>query len=148
MALPGFLVCSPGPPATQGICHLERIRLMSIDRVRNAKTTRSEKGFEAGDGICELVRLPQGTLEEVMLGFTGQGGSKIKGPGRDGSGSADGVEVGVENTKESARGRGRLRKTQFAGVKVSVVEGQGEPGRDSGALAGMKAGAEGVEAAT
>ena len=129
-------------------CHLEGIRPMSVHGEGDPKTTRSEQGFQTCEGVCEPVRVPQGAIEEVMLGFSGQGGSEAKGPGCDGSRSADGVEVGVKNAEEGARVAGRFREEQFAAVEVSVIEGEGEPDGDGGALEGAETGAEGVEATT
>jgi hypothetical protein len=79
---------------------------MSVDGAGSAESTRAEKGFQACEGIGEPVRVSQGAIEEVVLSFAGQGGSEEEGPGHDGSGSADGVQVGVEKTKESGGGAG------------------------------------------
>lgn len=106
LSLPGFFARDPGCPTAQGVFHLERIRLMSVDGAGSAESTRAEKGFQACEGIGEPVRVSQGAIEEVVLSFAGQGGSEEEGPGHDGSGSADGVQVGVEKTKESGGGAG------------------------------------------
>ena len=106
LRLSGFFARDPGCPIAQGVFHLERIRLMSVDGAGGAESTRAEKGFQACEGIGELVRVPQGAIEEVVLSFAGQGGSEQEGPGHDGSGCADGVQVGVEKAKKGGGGAG------------------------------------------
>ena len=137
----------PGCPAAQSVFHLERIRLMSVDGTGSAESTRTEKGFQASEGVGESVRVSQGAIEEVVLSFAGQGGSEEEGPCHDGSGSADSVQMGVEKAKESGGGAGGFGQAQFTQVQVAVGESEGEFGGDGGALGGTKAGAEGVEAA-
>ena len=120
----------PGCPAAQSVFHLERIRLMSVDGTGSAESTRTEKGFQASEGVGESVRVSQGAIEEVVLSFAGQGGSEEEGPCHDGSGSADSVQMGVEKAKESGGGAGGFGQAQFTQVQVAVGESEGEFGGD------------------
>lgn len=67
-------------------------------------------------------------------------------PGHDGSGRADGVEVGVEEAQEGGRIASGLGEAKVTSGQVAVVEGEGELRFDGGALGGVEAGTEGVEA--
>lgn len=115
--------------------------------MRSAEAVGAEEGFETGEGVGEFVRVAQGALEEMMLGFAREGGSQLKGPRDDRGGSANGIEMGVKKTEESGRMTSRFGEPQVAEVEVAVVEGEAEAEGDGGTLGGGKTSAEGVESA-
>jgi hypothetical protein len=57
---------------------VEGVGLVGVEGVRGAETVGAEEGFETGEGVGEFVRVAQGALEETMLGFAREGGSKLK----------------------------------------------------------------------
>jgi len=127
--------------------NLKAIGFVGVERLGGAEAAGAEEGFEAGEGVGEFVGIAQGAFEEVALGLAGEGGGELEGPGHHGSGGADGVEVGVEEAEEGGGVAGGFGEAEVAEVEVAVVEGEGETGRDGGALGRGEAGAEGVEAA-
>ena len=120
---------------------------MGVEWLRGSEAVGAEESLEAGEGVGELVGIAQGAFEEMVLGFAGKGGGEEEGPGGDGGGSADGVEVGVEEAEERDGVAGGFGETEVAEVEIAVVEGESEAGGDGGALGGGEAGAEGFEAA-
>ena len=84
-------------------------------------------------------------FEEVVLGFSGQGGSEGEGPGFHRCGGTHGVEMTVEDSKKSGWFAGGFGEAYFAQVQVAVIECKRELGCDGGALGGTKACAESVE---
>ena len=93
-----------------GILEFEAVRLECVEKGWSAEAACAKEGFQAGKGVCELVGVAQGVLEEMLLGFSGQGGSEAEGPGCHGCGGVHGVEMTVEDPEESGRVAGGFGK--------------------------------------
>ncbi len=47
---------------------------MGVGGAGGAEALGAEEGFDAGEGVGELVGIAEGAFEEMVLGFSGEGG--------------------------------------------------------------------------
>jgi hypothetical protein len=51
---------------------------VGVEGLGSAEAVGTEEGFEAGEGVGELVRVAQGAFEEMVLGFPGESGGELE----------------------------------------------------------------------